>query len=317
MKVVFAGTPEFAAAALDALLKAGFHIPLVLTQPDRPAGRGMQLQASAVKQLSQTHRIPVLQPTTLRLNNAQDEITKEVYNQLKKIKPDLMVVVAYGLILPVEFLQIPRLGCLNIHASLLPRWRGAAPIHRAIEAGDTQTGITIMQMDKGLDTGPILMQETLPIAADDTTATLHDKLSILGGDLICKALIALQNGQIRMQPQDESQANYASKIMKNEAAINFSLPASVIVNKIRAFNPFPGAQATFNGTNLKIWKAQEYVTISSFSPGEIIEINPEKGILVACGKNAIRITTLQRPGGKRLSASEFIKGFSLENGHFS
>ncbi len=316
MKVVFAGTPEFAATALSSLLKAGFQIPLVLTQPDRPAGRGMQLQASAVKQLAQAHHIPVLQPTSLRLNNAQDKAVQEVYAELEKIQPDVMVVVAYGIILPPEVLQLPRLGCINIHASLLPRWRGAAPIHRAIEAGDKETGITIMQMDKGLDTGPILMQESLPIASNDTTSTLHDKLADLGGKLICKALAALQQNQIKMIPQDENLANYASKIMKNEASIDFSLPANVIANKIRAFNPFPGAQTTFNGTTLKIWQAEETPIASVSTPGEIIEINDD-GILVACGNNALRMTVLQRPGGKRLPAKEFIKGFVLENGHFS
>lgn len=316
MKVVFAGTPEFAATALNALLQEKFNIPLVLTQPDRPAGRGMQLHASAVKQLAQINHIPVLQPISLRLNNDPENTAETVYKQLADIKPDVMVVVAYGLILPVEFLQLPRFGCLNIHASLLPRWRGAAPIQRAIEAGDKETGITIMQMEKGLDTGPILMQKAIPITENDSAASLHNKLAVLGGELICKALYALEKNLLEKQPQDHSLANYAAKIMKNEAAIDFSLPADITANKIRAFNPFPGAQTSINKTTLKIWNAKALPFNSSEPAGKIIEINSD-GILVSCGNGILCITELQRPGGKRMPVEEFIKGFPLENGQFS
>ena len=317
MKIAFAGTPEFAATALEALSEAGFDIPLVLTQPDRPAGRGMRLQHSAVKQLATKYGIPVLQPVSLRRNGVHREAAEEAFDSLDRAKPDVMVVVAYGLILPPEFLQIPTLGCLNIHASLLPRWRGAAPIQRAIEAGDKKTGITIMQMDDGLDTGPILAQEELPILPGDTASSMHDKLAILGGNTICCALNALKKGTLKSQPQDENQANYAPKIMKEEAPLDFLLPAEMIVNKIRAFNPFPGSQANLGDTPLKIWKAEAMPETTGAIPGQIIAANTEHGILVACGNGTLRITEIQKPGSKRLPATEFIKGFSLDNGHFS
>ncbi len=317
MKVVFAGTPEFAATALDALLQAGFDVPLVLTQPDRPAGRGMQLQASAVKQLARQNRIPVLQPVSLRFNSPHAEAAKETYDQLERIRPDVMVVVAYGLILPAGFLQIPALGCLNIHASLLPRWRGAAPIQRAIEAGDRETGITIMQMDEGLDTGPILMRETLPILPDETASSLHDKLALMGGDMICRTLQALEKGDLPKYPQDADKANYAQKIMKNEALLDFSLPAEALANKIRAFNPFPGTQAHFGETPVKIWKAEALPETSPQAAGKVIASDAQHGVLVACGKGVLRITEMQKPGGKRLATAEFIKGFPLDNGQFS
>ncbi|MDL2284620.1 methionyl-tRNA formyltransferase [Oxalobacter sp. OttesenSCG-928-P03] len=317
MKVVFAGTPDFAATALDALLKDGFDIPLVLTQPDRPAGRGMQLQASAVKRLALENHIPVSQPVSLRLDGPHAKAAKETRDLLEHIRPDVMVVVAYGLILPAAFLQIPRLGCLNIHASLLPRWRGAAPIQRAIEAGDKETGITIMQMDEGLDTGPILMQESLPILPDETAATLHDRLAEMGGNLICRALHALEKGHLSKQPQQADKANYAQKIMKNEAALDFSLPAETLANKIRAFNPFPGTQAVFENTQIKIWRAEFLPETSGQEAGTIIAADAQHAVMVACGHGILRITELQKPGGKRLPANEFIKGFPLENGQFS
>lgn len=317
MKAVFAGTPEFAATALKALLKAGFDIPLVLTQPDRPAGRGMQLHASAVKQLAQQNRIPVLQPVSLRLDGTHADAAKEVYDQLNLIKPDVMVVVAYGLILPLHFLQIPSLGCLNIHASLLPKWRGAAPIQRAIEAGDKETGITIMQMDEGLDTGPILMQKSIAIADDDTAASLHDKLAILGGNMIGTALEALEKGDVQSQPQEAEKASYAPKIMKDEASLDFSLSADIIAKKVQAFNPFPGTQALFSGTPLKIWRAQALPGPTHYEAGKIISADAQNGVLIACADGVLRITEMQKPGGKRLPATEFIKGFPLENGQFS
>lgn len=317
MKTVFAGTPEFAAVALAALLDAGFPVPLVLTQPDRPAGRGMQMQASAVKQLAQARNIPVWQPPSLRVNGPHREAALQTYNHLEHIQPDIMVVAAYGLILPPEILSLPRFGCINIHASLLPKWRGAAPIQRAIEAGDKKTGISIMQMEEGLDTGPVLMQQALAIAPDDTASTLHDKLAALGGNMICRALDALKNNRLHPQAQDASLATYAAKIMKNEARLDFSLPTETIAGKIRAFNPFPGAQAAFGDTLLKIWQAEPLPASPPLAAGKIIAANANEGVLVACKDGILRITELQKPGGKRLPAREFIQGFSLENGQFS
>ena len=317
MKTIFAGTPEFAAAALAALLEAGFDIPLVLTQPDRPKGRGMQMQASAVKQLAQTRHIPVLQPPSLRLDGPHQEAALAACRQLEHLKPDIMVVAAYGLILPPWMLALPRLGCVNIHASLLPKWRGAAPIQRAIEAGDTETGISIMQMEEGLDTGPVLMQQALAIAPDDTASTLHDKLASLGGEMICRALEAIKGNSLHPRSQDHNLASYAAKIMKNEARLEFSLPAAAVAAKIRALNPFPGAQAAFGNTLLKIWNAEPLPATTPLAAGKIVAANTNEGVLVACQGSLLRITELQKPGGKRLPAHEFIRGFPLENGQFS
>ena len=316
MKIVFAGTPEFAAVALEAMLDAGFLVPLVLTQPDRPAGRGMQMQASSVKQLAQTRNIPVLQPPSLRVNGPHQQSALQTYDLLKRIKPDVMIVAAYGLILPPEILSLPRFGCINIHASLLPKWRGAAPIQRAIEAGDKETGISIMQMEKGLDTGPILMQQVLPIAPDDTALTLHDKLATLGGKMICRTLDALGKNLLKPQAQNDRLATYAAKIIKNEARLDFSQSAEALACKIRAFNPFPGAQAAFGNTLLKIWQAEPLPTAQPFSAGKVITANANEGVLIACQSGLLRIIELQKPGGKRLSACEFIRGFPLENGQF-
>ena len=277
----------------------------------------MQLQASAVKQLAQKNNIPVLQPVSLRLNGNHAETANKTYHLLERIRPDVMVVVAYGLILPAEFLQIPPLGCLNIHASLLPRWRGAGPIQRAIEAGDTETGITIMQMDEGLDTGPILMQQSLPIAPDDTAATLHDKLADMGADMICRALQSLKKGDLEKQPQEENKSSYAPKIMKDEASLDFSLAADALANKIRAFNPFPGTQARFGDTLIKIWRAEALPQTTHHAAGKIIAADAQHGLLVACGQGVLRITEMQKSGGKRLPALEFIKGFPLDEGQFS
>ncbi|MCM1128700.1 MAG: methionyl-tRNA formyltransferase [Alistipes senegalensis] len=317
MKTIFAGTPEFAATALAALLEAGFDIPLVLTQPDRPKGRGMQMQASAIKQLAQTRHIPVLQPPSLRLDGPHQDAALAACRQLEHLKPDVMVVAAYGLILPPWMLVLPRLGCVNIHASLLPKWRGAAPIQRAIEAGDTETGISIMQMEEGLDTGPVLMQQALAIAPDDTASTLHDKLASLGGEMICRALEALKENSLHPRPQDHNLASYAAKIMKNEARLEFSLPAAAVAAKIRALNPFPGAQAAFGNTLLKIWNAEPLPATAPLAAGKIVAANANEGVLVACQGSLLRITELQKPGGKRLPAHEFIRGFPLENGQFS
>jgi methionyl-tRNA formyltransferase len=314
MRVIFAGTPEFAAVALQAIHAAGFEIPLVLTQPDRPAGRGMKLQTSAVKQFAQEHHIPVAQPTSLRLNGKYAEEAQAAHALLQSTPHDVMVVAAYGLILPQSVLSIPPLGCLNIHGSLLPRWRGAAPIHRAIEAGDSETGITIMQMDEGLDTGAMLCMEKVTIAAQDTTASLHDTLAELGGKMIVATLRQLQHAAIPAQLQPVEGVTYAAKIAKEEAALDFKLPAAVLHRKIRAFNPFPGAHAEYQGHSIKIWQAEYLDQAHQAGPGTILNNEAGHGVLVACSSGILRLLELQKPGGKRLPAAEFLKGFPLQNG---
>lgn len=303
MKIAFAGTPEFAAVALRAILDAGFEVALVLTQPDRPAGRGMQLQPSAVKQVAVAHGIPVDQPERLR--------TPEQQAALAACSADVLVVAAYGLILPQAVLDLPRLGCLNIHGSLLPRWRGAAPIHRAIEAGDAETGITLMQMEAGLDTGPMLLKEALPISPADTTASLHDKLATLGGKMIVVALQALEKGPLPATIQPEEGVTYAHKIDKAESQLDFRQPAEVLARKLRAFDPFPGGAATLKGTALKLWAG--HALEGTGTPGTILEASPD-GVIVACGEGALCLTVLQRPGSKRLAAGEFLRGFALMAG---
>ncbi len=301
MRVAFAGTPEFAKTALEAILAAGFTVPLVLTQPDRPAGRGMQLHASPVKQLALAHRIPVFQPDRLK-----DPAT---HAPLLEAAPDVLVVAAYGLILPPAVLDIPRHGCINIHASLLPRWRGAAPIQRAIEAGDRETGITVMRMEAGLDTGPMLLAERIAIAPDDNAMTLHDKLAALGGQLIAAALARLP--QLAPTAQPEAGVTYARKIEKAEAAIDWRRPAAEIGRQVGAFNPFPGAVATLRQTPVKIWAAQ--AASGTGAPGTVLA-SGSGGILVACGQGALRLTQLQKPGGKRLAARDFLQGFPVAPG---
>ncbi len=316
MKVVFAGTPEFAEVALQALLRAGFDVPLVLTQPDRPAGRGMKLHASPVKQTALAHQIPVSQPHSLRLDGKYPEEAVAAREALLAAQPDVMVVAAYGLILPQWVLELPRLGCLNIHASLLPRWRGAAPIHRAIEAGDADTGITIMQMDVGLDTGDMLLGEKLPIADEDTTATLHDKLAGLGGRMIVEALELASCGGLQATPQPAQGVNYAHKIEKAEARIDWLLPAAVILRRIRAFNPFPTAATEVQGETIKIWQAQPSAIAvpPAAVPGQVLALDAQ-GVHVACGEHtALCLTMLQRAGGKRLPATEWLRGFALPAG---
>jgi methionyl-tRNA formyltransferase len=314
MRLVFAGTPDFARTALERLHAAGFTIPLVLTQPDRPAGRGMKLQPSAVKQFAQQHGIAVAQPRSLRLDGRYPEDAQAARAALREARPDVMVVAAYGLILPQWVLELPRLGCLNIHASLLPRWRGAAPIHRAIEAGDRETGVTIMQMDAGLDTGAMLLAERLPIDSDDTTATLHDKLAALGGRLVVEALELAACGGLRPVPQPAEGVSYAHKIEKAEAAVDWSQPADAIARRIRAFDPFPGATAQVGGETVKLWRAAAVMQgRGSAAPGTIVAIDAH-GIGVACGEGRLEITELQRAGGKRLPAADFLRGFPLEAG---
>lgn len=311
MKIIFAGTPEFAVSALAALHAAGHTISLVLTQPDRPAGRGMQLHPSPVKQFALAHAIPVAQPTSLRLDGKYAEEAQAAHALLKTTEHDVMVVAAYGLILPQSVLQIPRLGCINIHGSLLPRWRGAAPIHRAIEIGDKQTGITIMQMDEGLDTGAMLLSETAEIYADDTTGVLHDRLANMGGRLIVDAMRALESGKLLATPQPEIGVTYAAKISKHEAVLNFQDGAEVLERKVRAFNPFPAASAEIQGITLKIWHAQ-YLDVTG-EPGQILSV-ADDGLTVACGRGALVLKELQKPGGKRLPAAEFLKGFPMKSG---
>lgn len=294
MRVIFAGTPEFAALALRAILDAGHQVPLVLTQPDRPAGRGMAMSASPVKQLALAAGIEVFQPLTLKDAAAQARV--------RAAGADVMVVAAYGLILPQAVLDMPPLGCVNIHASLLPRWRGAAPIQRAILAGDAETGVCIMQMEAGLDTGPVLLSEAVPIAADDTSATLHDKLAALGARLVVDALARLP---LPAQPQSEAGLTYAAKIEKAEAVLDWRLPAAVLARCIRAFNPFPGAFSSLDGNQLKVWRAE--VTAERGEPGVVLAVD-KCGIVVACGEGALRLTELQKAGGKRLPVQQFLAG---------
>jgi len=311
MKVIFAGTPEFAAVALSRLHEAGFEIPLVLTQPDRPAGRGMQLQPSPVKSYALKHGMPVAQPVSLRLDGKYPEEAAAAHGQLKATEHQVMVVAAYGLILPASILSIPPMGCLNIHASLLPRWRGAAPIHRAIEAGDSETGITIMQMDEGLDTGPMLLMRSERINPTDTTGLLHDRLAAMGGELIVEALNKLQQGGLLAQAQPAEGMTYAAKISKQEADLDFRLPALTLLRRIHAFNPVPGAVAHLHDTAVKIWQAS--AVEAKGKPGEILSASSE-GVVVACGSGALKLLELQKPGGKRLSAAQFIQGFAMEPG---
>ena len=311
MNVAFAGTPEFAQVALAALQGAGFHIPLVLTQPDRPAGRGMKLTASPVKAFAEAHGIAVAQPRSLRLDGKFPDEAALGQAALDAARPDVLVVAAYGLILPQWVLDLPRLGCLNIHASLLPRWRGAAPIHRAIEAGDARTGITIMQMDAGLDTGDMLLTEAVDIAADDCTATLHDKLAELGGRMIVEALELAACGGLTRRAQPAEGIAYAHKIEKVEAAIDWREPAAVIERRLRAFDPFPGATGTLGGEIIKCWRGT--VVAGSGAPGDVLAVT-DAGITVACGDGALRLIELQRAGGKRLAAAAFLQGKTLSAG---
>lgn len=331
MKLIFAGTPEFARVAMQALIAAGHEINLVLTQPDRPAGRGMKLQASAVKQCALEHGIPVAQVRSLRLDGKfPDEAAmgKAAIDQAIAEGAQIMIVAAYGLILPQWVLDAPKLGCLNIHASLLPRWRGAAPIHRAIEAGDASTGITIMQMDAGLDTGDMLLRDALPIMATDTTGSLHDKLADMGGQLIVQALARLPQLTPIKQPVGDGAVgiSYAHKIEKAEALIDWSQDAATIVRRIHAFNPFPGAVTELRGEQIKVWHA----TVGDpnllqagvvYKKGQILAVT---GVFVGCVaiKNiannqvtsVVNLTELQRPGGKRLKLADFLHGCPLRVG---
>ncbi len=311
LRVGFAGTPEFAREALAAMLGAGLSVPLVLTQPDRPAGRGMKLQPSPVKQLALEHGIAVAQPTSLKLDGRFPDEAAAAREALQAAQLDVLVVAAYGLILPRWVLALPRLGCLNIHGSILPRWRGAAPIHRAIEAGDAETGITLMQMDEGLDTGDMLAVEREPIGPDDTTALLHDRLAQLGGRMIVAALLDAAAGRLQPVPQPPEGVTYAHKIDKKEAAIDWTLPAAVIARRVRAFDPFPGASFVRGAETIKVWQAR--LADGQGAPGEVLAA--EAGVLrVACGEGALEIERVQRPGGRRQPVREWLAGCDIRPG---
>lgn len=312
MRIVFAGTPPFAAAALNALADAGHEIVLVLTQPDRPAGRGMKLTPSAVKQAALARGLPVFQPASLKTPEAQAE--------LRAADADVMVVAAYGLILPQAVLDLPRYGCLNIHASLLPRWRGAAPIQRAILGGDTETGITIMQMDAGLDTGTMLAKTVLPIRDSDTAASLHDALAEAGARAI---VVALANyAALVPEAQEDARATYAAKLSKEEARLDWSRPAFELERAVRAYNPVPGGWTLLDGAPLKVWSAEVVADAGalpltahtgSYAPGEVLPADAEQ-LVIACGDGALRIRELQPAGSKRMSAAAFLAGRPIPTG---
>ncbi len=304
MKIVFAGTPEFAAQALGALLAAGHELVLVLTRPDAAAGRGMESTASPVKKLALEHGVPLRQPRTLK--DAEEQ------RALAEAAPEIMVVAAYGLLLPQAVLDIPLKGAINIHASLLPRWRGAAPIQRALLAGDRTTGISIMQMEAGLDTGPVLLSESTPITDEDTAGTLHDRLALMGARLVTDALGRLESGELHPTRQDDALATYAPKLAKAEARIDWRLSAVELHRRVRAFNPFPGCVSRLQDTELKIWRASLLERVSA-SPGQVLDADAS-GIVVSCGEGALAVQELQRPGGRRLSAGEFLRGFPVRIG---
>ena len=326
MRVIFAGTPEFARVALERLHQAGHTIALVLTQPDRPAGRGMKLQASAVKKFALDHAISVAQPRSLRLDGKYPEDAALARQQIADAQADVMVVAAYGLILPqwvLDGMGAPKFGCINIHGSLLPRWRGAAPIHRAIEAGDSQTGVTIMQMDAGLDTGDMLLVERLPIRADDTTGSLHDRLAVLGARLIVEALEIAACGSLTAQKQPDAGVTYAHKIDKAEAALDWTVPAASLARRVRAFNPFPVAATALAGETIKVWAAHAQGAAvpaaraedaaAGSAPGQVLAADAD-GIRVATAAGVLVLTELQRAGGKRLPVADFLRGFPIVRG---
>ena len=295
LRIVFAGTPEFAAEHLKALLDTPHEIVAVYTQPDRPAGRGQKLMPSPVKQLAAQHGLPVLQPPTLRNPEAQAE--------LAALQPDLMVVVAYGLILPQTVLDIPRLGCINSHASLLPRWRGAAPIQRAVQAGDAESGVTVMQMEAGLDTGPMLLKVSTPISAEDTGGSLHDRLARLGPPAVVEAIAGLAAGTLKGEVQDDALATYAHKLSKDEAKLDWSRPAVELERAVRAFDPWPVCHTTLNGEPLKVWAAR--LGEGRGEPGKILGASRD-GLLVGCGEGSLLLTRVQLPGGKPLAFADLF-----------
>ncbi len=306
MRIIFAGTPEFAALALAALLASRHEVVLVLTQPDRPSGRGMRTIPSAVKQLAMHHGLALHQPRSLR------DVAE--HRPLTESGADIMIVAAYGLILPQAVLNIPPLGAINIHASILPRWRGAAPIQRALLAGDSKTGISIMRMEAGLDTGPLIQVEETPIDNTDTAQTLHDRLAEMGARLVIEALGRFEQGSIRSTPQSADNVQYAPKIAKSEARIDWARGAAHIWRQIRAFNPSPGATTNLHETEIKIWQAK-LAPASAGKGGEILQADAD-GLLVSCGSGVLLLEQLQKPGGKRLPAVEFLRGFPVVPGEF-
>ncbi|MCL1122613.1 methionyl-tRNA formyltransferase [Shewanella seohaensis] len=297
LNIIFAGTPDFAARHLQALINSHHNVIAVYTQPDRPAGRGKKLTASPVKELAVSHDIPVYQPGSLRKEPAQQE--------LAALNADIMVVVAYGLILPKVVLDTPRLGCINVHGSILPRWRGAAPIQRALWAGDKETGVTIMQMDVGLDTGDMLLKTYLPIEDDDTSATLYEKLALQGPDALLQALEGLANGTLMAEKQDEALANYAEKLSKEEARLDWSKSATQLWQEVRAFNPWPVSYFEHQGNTIKVWQTQVSTTSSNAAPGTIISAS-KKGIEVATGDGVLTLLSMQLPGKKPLSVADIL-----------
>ena len=307
MKLVFAGTPEFAVPALDALHRAGHDIVGVLTQPDRPAGRGRKLQAAPVALRAEALGLSVHKPLKLHA---------EAQTVLRELAPEVMVVVAYGLLLPQAVLDIPLHGCINIHASLLPRWRGAAPIARAVEAGDSETGITIMRMDAGLDTGPMLLVERLPLTAEMTAAQLHDALSPLGGRLIVEALARLQRGELPQQAQPADGMTYAKKLSKEEARLDWSRPAEELARRVRAFNPAPVAWSELDSERIRFWNASAEAGPVTAAPGTVLSADAA-GLCIACGEGRLLITELQRPGGKALDAAQAVRGWMVSGKSFA
>jgi len=305
MKLVFAGTPEFAVPSLAALIDAGHTVMAVYTQPDRPAGRGRKLAMSAVKEFALVHGLEIRQPASLK--------TDSEASALRALQPDAMIVIAYGLLLPGTILEIPRLGCINVHASLLPRWRGAAPIQRAIEAGDAQTGITIMQMEEGLDTGPMLAHAQTAISTSDTAESLHDRLSKLGATLLVETLLRVEHGTVTPTAQDNSLATYAAKLRKDEARLDWVQDATVLARQVRAYNPWPVAHTTLHGETLRIWMATSEPATGTGSPGTVLSADAT-GICVRCGNGSLRITRLQAQGGKPLGVREFLNGRALATG---
>ncbi len=302
LRIVYAGTPDFAVPPLKALLESGHQVMAVYTQPDRPAGRGRKLTASPVKQVARRHQIPVHQPRTLR--------DAQAVAQLKALASDLLVVVAYGLLLPSEVLAVPRLGCVNVHASLLPRWRGAAPIQRAIEAGDRETGVSIMRMDEGLDTGPVYLRKAIPIGEQETAGQLHDRLARLGAEALLEALPGITEGALAPQPQEESEALYAPKLEKREGEIDWRQPAWRIARKVRAFNPWPVAHTHYENANLRIWEAYPVEGMTA-APGTVMSATRD-GIDVATGEGLLRVTRLQMPGKRAMSAADFINAHPIQ-----
>jgi methionyl-tRNA formyltransferase len=306
MNLVFAGTPAFAVPALEALIDAGHRILAVYTQPDRPAGRGRQLAVSAVKECALARGLVIHQPDSLK--------TEAEAERLRALAPQAMIVIAYGLLLPASILAIPKHGCLNVHASLLPRWRGAAPIARAIEAGDTETGVTVMQMEEGLDTGPMLLKVAEPIRADDTAASLHDRLALLGARTLVEALAMLARGELHPQAQDNAGANYARKLKKEEAEIDWQFDAATLHRRIRAFNPWPVAVTRWRGERLRLWDVGPIGPgDGAAAPGTVLGAD-SRGIRVATGRGVLELTRLQREGGRALPAGEFVTGTRLTAG---